>query len=55
MLSVQGLRLGTGVSEEARRDRVLNERLLTIEWQQRELPDADARRGRKVAADQHLR
>jgi polyketide synthase 5 len=39
LLSVQGLRLGTGVSESRQRDRVLNERLLTIEWQQRELPD----------------
>ena len=39
LLAVQGLRLGTGLSEDARRDRVLNERLLTIEWQQRELPE----------------
>ncbi|MGH3634299.1 MAG: sulfolipid-1 biosynthesis phthioceranic/hydroxyphthioceranic acid synthase, partial [Mycobacterium sp.] len=41
LLAVQGLRLGTGVSENARKDRVLNERLVTIEWQQRELPEAD--------------
>ena len=39
LLSVHGLRLGTGMSEEGRRNRVLNERLLTIEWQQRELPE----------------
>jgi polyketide synthase 5 len=39
LLSVQGLQLGTGVSENAHQDRVLGERLLTIEWQQRELPE----------------
>ena len=31
--------MGTGVSESTDRDRVLGERLLTIEWQQRELPE----------------
>ncbi len=44
LLVVQGLRLATGTSEDAR-DKVLGERLLTIEWQQRhlpELPKADA-------------
>ena len=41
LLAVRGLQLGTGVSEHASRDRVLSERLLTIEWQQRELPEAD--------------
>ncbi len=41
LVAVRGLRLGSGVSESADRDRLLNERLLTIEWQQRELPDAD--------------
>ena len=41
LLTVQGLRLGTGASESGHRDRVLNERLLTIEWQQRELPEVD--------------
>jgi polyketide synthase 5 len=41
LLSVQGLRLGTGVSENGRRDRVLGDRLLTIEWQQRALPEVD--------------
>jgi polyketide synthase 5 len=40
LLAVRGLQLGTGVSENGKRDRVLSERLLTIEWQQRELPEA---------------
>ncbi len=39
LLAVQGLRLGTGVSENAYRDGVLGERLLTIDWQQRQLPE----------------
>lgn len=39
LLSVQGLRLGTGVSEEGQKDRVLAERLMAIEWQQRQLPE----------------
>jgi polyketide synthase 5 len=39
LLSVQGLRLGTGVSRSARNDRVLGERLLSIEWRHRELPE----------------
>jgi polyketide synthase 5 len=38
LLSVCGLRLGTGASEADNRDRVLRERLLTVEWQQRTLP-----------------
>ena len=41
LLSVQGLRLGTGASESAHNDRLLAERLLTIEWRQRELPELD--------------
>ena len=41
LLAVHGLQLGTGASENANRDRVLNERLLTVEWQQRELPERD--------------
>ena len=41
LLSVTGLRLGTGVSEGAQADRLLNDRLLTIEWQHRELPEVD--------------
>ncbi len=39
LLAVRGLQLGTGVSEEETRNRVLNERLLTIEWQQQALPE----------------
>jgi polyketide synthase 5 len=41
LLTVQGLRLGTGVSDSGRDDRVLAERLLTIEWRRRELPDVE--------------
>ncbi len=41
LMSVMGLQLGTGASEKAQADRLLSERLLTIEWQQRELPDVD--------------
>jgi NADPH:quinone reductase-like Zn-dependent oxidoreductase/NAD(P)-dependent dehydrogenase (short-subunit alcohol dehydrogenase family)/acyl carrier protein len=41
VLSVMGLQLGTGVSERARADRLLSERLVTVEWQQRELPEVD--------------
>ena len=41
LLAVRGLQMGTGVSDRASRDRVLSERLLTIEWQQRELPEVD--------------
>ena len=39
LLSVRGLEMGTGFSEATEHDRVLNERLLTIEWQQRDLPE----------------
>lgn len=45
LLAVQGLRLGTGMSETARRDRVLNERLLAIDWQPRELPEVSDAEG----------
>ncbi len=38
LASVEGLRLAGGVSEQEREDRTLNERLLTIEWDCRELP-----------------
>ncbi|MGE2813699.1 sulfolipid-1 biosynthesis phthioceranic/hydroxyphthioceranic acid synthase [Mycobacterium heidelbergense] len=41
LLAVRGLRLGSGVSEGAHNQRVLDERLLTIEWQQRELPEVE--------------
>lgn len=39
LLRVLGLRCGTGESEDAQQDRVLAERLLTIEWQHRQLPE----------------
>ena len=45
LLRVQGLVCGTGASENDRARRVMNERLLTIEWQQRQLsepPNAEA-------------
>lgn len=41
LLAVQGLLLGAGFSEQGNRNRVLNERLLTIEWQPRKLPEND--------------
>ncbi|MGH3551406.1 MAG: sulfolipid-1 biosynthesis phthioceranic/hydroxyphthioceranic acid synthase, partial [Mycobacterium sp.] len=40
LLSVRGLQMGSGVSESSDCDRVLSERLLTIDWRQRELPEA---------------
>src|ERR1700744_4850790 len=42
LLAVQGLLLGAGASEQGNRSRVLNERLLTIEWQSRKLPETDS-------------
>jgi polyketide synthase 5 len=39
LLAVRGLQLGTGASESVNRDRLLNERLLTVEWKQRTPPD----------------
>lgn len=42
LLAVRGLRMGTGTTESAERERVLSERLLTIEWQQRTVPEVDA-------------
>ncbi|OJZ69086.1 polyketide synthase [Mycobacterium paraffinicum] len=41
LLAVSGLQVSTGAGEGAHRDRVLNERLLTIEWTQRTLPDLE--------------
>jgi mycolipanoate synthase len=38
LLSVEGLRLAGGVAEHEREDRLLNERLLTIEWEPCDLP-----------------
>ena len=40
LLSVRGLKMGTGVSQASERDRVLGERLLTVEWEPHELPEA---------------
>jgi polyketide synthase 3/4 len=39
LMTVEGLQLSAGVSDHDRADRVLNERLLTIEWERREPPD----------------
>jgi polyketide synthase 5 len=39
LVRVQGLRCGTGASDGLQRERALGERLLTIEWQQRDLPE----------------
>lgn len=39
LLLIEGLRMGAG-SEKVRRDRLMAERLLTIEWQQSELPES---------------
>jgi polyketide synthase 5 len=44
LLRAEGLLCGTGTSEDARRDRVLGERLLTVEWQQRQLPEPTSAR-----------
>ncbi|ORW75146.1 sulfolipid-1 biosynthesis phthioceranic/hydroxyphthioceranic acid synthase [Mycobacterium saskatchewanense] len=39
LLTVRGLQMGTGVSPSGERARVMSERLLTVEWQQRQLPE----------------
>ena len=39
LLVGQGLRFATETSEHGHQDRVLNERLLTVEWRQRQLPE----------------
>jgi mycolipanoate synthase len=39
LMTVEGLRLAAGISQDEQADRMLNERLLTIEWEHRELPD----------------
>lgn len=41
VLAVQGLQLSAGVSEQGRKERMLADRLLTIEWRHRELPDVE--------------
>jgi len=40
LLTIEGLRLAGASSESEHADRMLNERLLTIEWEPAELPDA---------------
>ncbi|OBF13446.1 polyketide synthase [Mycobacterium sp. ACS4054] len=40
LLTLQGLRLGTGASAAEHHDRLLAQRLLSIEWRQRDLPEA---------------
>ena len=56
LLTVTGLRLGTGISEAGQRDRTLHDRLLTIDWTHGDLPEADADAGRwmlvSLAADE---
>ncbi len=42
VLVVRGLVMGTGVSEAADLDRLLNERLLAVEWHHRELPEINS-------------
>ncbi|WP_246183068.1 sulfolipid-1 biosynthesis phthioceranic/hydroxyphthioceranic acid synthase [Mycolicibacterium grossiae] len=51
LLSVIGLRLGTGVSEEGQRDRRLNERLLTIDWRRQDTPVAEIGSGSWLVID----
>ncbi|WP_253867724.1 type I polyketide synthase [Mycobacterium sp. GA-1285] len=41
MLAVEGLQLGTGASEKDNKGRVFADRLLTIEWQPRALPEVE--------------
>jgi polyketide synthase 5 len=39
LLTVEGLTLGTGMSESGARERLLSERLLTVEWLHRPVPE----------------
>jgi acyl transferase domain-containing protein/acyl carrier protein len=41
LLTVQGLQMGTAVTHGSEGERLLSERLLTIEWQEQTLPDVD--------------
>ena len=41
LLTVRGLRVGSDVTESGARQRLMAERLLTIDWQPRELPAAE--------------
>ncbi|MFN3005340.1 sulfolipid-1 biosynthesis phthioceranic/hydroxyphthioceranic acid synthase [Mycolicibacterium wolinskyi] len=45
LLTVTGLQLGTGVSEAGQQERVLAERLLTIQWRPRDLAEAEYAEG----------
>ena len=46
LMAVRGLRIGSGASTGSDRDRVLAERLLTLAWEQHDLPgDVEARAG----------
>ncbi|MGB3481281.1 MAG: sulfolipid-1 biosynthesis phthioceranic/hydroxyphthioceranic acid synthase [Mycobacterium sp.] len=42
LLTVTGLQLGTGMSATGRQERVLKERLLTVDWRQNELPEPES-------------
>ena len=42
LLTVRGLQMGTGVSPSGERARLMAERLLAVEWQQRQLPEVAA-------------
>jgi polyketide synthase 5 len=39
LLALRGLQVGSGAAEASHADRMLSERLLTISWQQKELPE----------------
>lgn len=41
LLSVTGLQLGAGASEQSQADRLLSQRLLALDWQQRALPEGN--------------
>ena len=42
VLEVSGLRMGSGASKSSERERLLAERLLTVEWEQRRAADRAA-------------
>ncbi len=46
LLTVEGLRMSAGVSDAEQANRTLSERLLTIEWDERELPESPTEGGR---------
>ena len=46
LLTVEGLRMSAGVSDAEQANRTLSERLLTIEWDERELPEPQSEAGR---------